>query len=55
MDRSGSPLPSIPNVTFTVPGIQHQLSTLDANKASGPGLISPYILKHCAQEISPVL
>ena len=43
MDGSGSPLPSIPNVTFTVPGIQHQLSTLDANKASGPDHISPYI------------
>jgi len=44
MDGSGSPLPSIPNVTFTVPGIQYHLSTLDANKASGPDYISPYIL-----------
>jgi len=52
MEGSGSPLPSIPNVTFTVPGIQHQLSILDANKASGPDYISPYILKHCAEEIT---
>jgi len=24
-------------------------------KASGPDLISPYILKHCANEIAPIL
>jgi len=28
---------------------------LDAQKPSGPDLISPYILKHCANEITPIL
>ena len=51
----GSPIPCIPDLTFTVSGIQHLLSTLNSNKASGPDNISPYILKHCAEEISPVL
>ena len=55
MANSGSSLPCIPNITFTVSGKQHLLSTLDTNKASGPDHISPYILKHCAEEISPVL
>ena len=43
------------NITFSVDGIQHQLSKLDANKVKGPDNISSYILKHCAIEISPIL
>ena len=44
------------NVTFSVDGIQHQLSKLDANKAKGSNNISSLIvIKHCANEISPVL
>jgi len=31
------------------------LSELDANKASGPDEIPPFVLKHYAEEISPVL
>ena len=45
----------MPNITFSVDGIQHQLSKLDANKAKGLDNISSYILKHCAIEISPIL
>ena len=48
-------IPGMSNVTFSVDGIQHQLSKLDANKAKSLDNISPYILKHCANEISPVL
>ena len=46
-------LPDMPNITFSTNGIQHRLSVLDMNKASGPDNISPFILKHCANEISP--
>ena len=41
----------MPNITFLTNGIQHQLSVLDTNKAGGPDNISPFILKHCANEI----
>ena len=45
----------MPGIAFSVDGTQHQLSKLDANKAKGTDNISPYILKHCANEISSVL
>jgi len=45
----------MPYITFSVDGIQHLLSCLGVNKASGPDNISPFILKECANEISPVL
>jgi len=48
-------LPSMPKITIPVAGIQQQLSQLDSNKASGPDNILPYILKNCANEISPTL
>ena len=50
-----SAIPGMSNITFSVSGIQYQLTKLDANKARGPNNISPFILKHCATEISPVL
>ena len=37
-------LPTMPSITFSVAGIQHQLSLLDTNKASGPDNIHPCIL-----------
>ena len=33
-------LPSMPDITFLVDGIQHLLSTLNVNKASGPDHLS---------------
>jgi len=45
----------MPNLTILQHGIQNLLSMLDVQKASGPDLISPYILKHCANEIAPIL
>ena len=48
-------IPNIPPIIFTQSGIQHLLSTVDVSKASGPDRVSPYILKHCAEELSPVL
>jgi len=35
-DNPANTLPTIPTITFSVAEIQHQLSLLDANKASGP-------------------
>ena len=45
----------MPNLNISQHGIQNLLSMLDVQKASGPDLISPYILKHCANEIAPIL
>ena len=55
MNESNNILPGMPDITFSVTGIQHQLSILDTNKASGPDNISPFILKHYSNEISPIL
>ena len=52
---NGFVISGMPDIAFSVDGIQRQLSKLDANKAKGPDNISPYILKHCANEISSVL
>jgi len=46
---------TMPTVLFTTNGIENLLSNLDPNKAQGPDRISPYILKYCAAEISPIL
>jgi len=43
------------SLTISQSRIQRLLSTLDVQKACGPDLISPYILKHCDNEIAPVL
>ena len=48
-------VPSMPNITITQSGIHKLLTTLNEHKASGPDCISPYILKHCADEITPIL
>jgi len=45
----------MPYLIISQHGIQNLLSTLDVQKASGPDLISPYILKHCTNEIAPIL
>jgi len=46
MNPSNLPLPEMPDIKFSIAGIQHQLSLLNSNKASGPDNISPFILKH---------
>ena len=45
----------MPDVSISEAGIYQLLTTLDEHKASGPDRISPYILKHCADEITPIL
>jgi len=55
MNPNNHPLSEMPDITFSIAGIQHQLSLLDSNKASGPDNISPFILKHCCNEMSPIL
>ena len=42
-------------ILSNITGIQHQLSLLDTNKASGPNNIHSYIYKNCAYEIAPIL
>ena len=48
-------VPSMPNITVSQSGMHRLLATLNEHKASGPHRISPYILKHCADEITPTL
>ena len=48
---TGNPFPNMPDISFSV----KELYNLQINKASGSDCISPYTLKNCAEEISPVL
>ena len=52
---SHTDVPNMPDISISQSGIHHLLITLDEHKASGPDRISPYILKHCADEITPIL
>ena len=45
----------MPAISISTQGICNLLCNLDASKAMGPDRISPYILKYCAAEISPIL
>jgi len=47
--------PSISPISFSTQGIESLLSNLDSNKSPGPDQIPSYTLKHCAQEIAPIL
>ena len=42
-------------ISVSQAGIYQLLTSLDEHKASGPDRISPYILKHCADEITLIL
>jgi len=43
------------NTSFTSDGIQNLLDDLDTNKATGPENVSAWVLKHCSNEIAPIL
>ena len=47
--------PDIPDITFTVNGIQRLLAGLDSNKASGPDKVLPRVLKELASPLAPIL
>ena len=46
---------TMPAISISTQGICNLLCNLDASKAMGPDRISPYVLKYCATEISPIL
>ena len=48
-------VPSMPDISISLSGIHQLLITLNELKASKLDCISPYILKHCADEITPLL
>ena len=49
-----SPYSDIPEIKFTVPGIQKQLEAIRPDKACGPDLVPARILKEAASELAPV-
>ena len=51
---SHTDVPSMPNIIISQSGIHRLLTTIN-EQASVPDHISPYILKHCADEIMPIL
>ena len=47
--------PTLPPIKVTEERVQKMLKNLNANKAAGPDLISPRLLKELATELAPVL
>ena len=47
--------PDIPDITFTLNGIERLLAGLDPNKASGPDKVQPRVLKELASPLAPML
>ncbi|MCG8078585.1 MAG: reverse transcriptase family protein, partial [Candidatus Thiodiazotropha taylori] len=54
-DIDSEPVPAMPDIKFTVPGIEKLLNNLNPSKASGPDLLPTRILKMIASEIAPIL
>ena len=50
-----SSIPSINDITFTVPGIEKLLRGLDTNKSNRPDVIAIRSLKEYASEVAPTL
>ena len=51
----GPSIPPLHNITNSVDGVKKLLSTLDSSKSCGPDNIPARILKHCCDEIAPIL
>jgi len=52
---SRSHFPSMSSINISTTGVTKLLMNLNINKAKGPDGISPFILKSCAEELSPML
>ena len=50
-----SPHPPMPDITFTIPGVQKLLQNLKIHKAAGPDDITPRVLKELSGTIAPIL
>ena len=49
------PITPLLNIPISVDGVKKLLSTLDSSKSCGPDNIPARILKHCCDEIAPIL
>ena len=49
------PLPRMPYLEITPPGIEKLLQNLNASKATGPDEIPARLLKECSKELAPVI
>ena len=52
---SGTPYPSMPDISINNEGVEKLLKKLNPNKACGPDSITGRVLKDLAEEISPFL
>ena len=52
---NGQPVPSMPDIEFTAPGIEKLLNNLNPAKASGPDMAPARILKLASKELAQVL
>ena len=51
----GPPLPRMPNLEITTPGIEKLLQNVNASKATGPDEIPARLIKECSKELAPVI
>ena len=50
-----SSVSSMSPIIISIEGIEPLLTKLDTNESAGPDQIPSYILKHCANEVAPIL
>ena len=55
LDSVPKNIKQMPDISITITGTENLLKNLNPNKASGPGEISPNLLKELHHEIAPTL